>query len=101
MSRTLTNDDLEALSPDEVLDLWERVNTVKTVRAADPELRAAILARAAEALLEGRVDEREAGQIRAQLDQFIPSAVLAGHWRGLIRDRAALGAFGTEWRKVA
>lgn len=80
--------DLGNLSPDELLGLWERVERVKRARSVDPELREAILSR-----VEQLGDRILALDIRAELDEFAPAAVLSEYWRELVPNRPVLGSF--------
>lgn len=88
MTRTLTASSLAGLSADEVLALWAAANRIHEARLVDPELREAMLAR-----LDDLDDRHLAEQIRAELDGTAPGAVLAGHWREVVPNRPALGAF--------
>ena len=56
-------------------------------RKIQPELRRDLL-RVAE-----RVDPDLAERLKDELDEAVPAAVLEAHWRELVPDRAALGAF--------
>ena len=85
MSTTL---DLANLSPDAILRLWEATRRVHAARASDPRLRADILRRCQQ-LEDGDL----AATIRAELDETHPGVVLEAHWRELIPNRPALGAF--------
>jgi hypothetical protein len=84
--------DLAELDADSLLRLWERVDTIKTLRAADPELREAMIQRAE------LLDRLAADQIKLELDTYLPAVVLAAHWRELVPDSPALGAYLTGAR---
>ena len=85
---TLTTAALAALTADEVLALWQRVETVKAARAAHPNLFDALADR-----LDAMADREAAEGIRADLEHCHPAAVLGAYWRQLIPDRPALGAY--------
>lgn len=62
--------------------------------AADPELRAALVRRCAEALAAGRLSDGEADEIERLLDRVHPGVVLEAWLDRLVDlDRPALGAF--------
>ncbi|MGA3219992.1 MAG: hypothetical protein ABSE77_13090 [Acidimicrobiales bacterium] len=92
MSR-IVSVDLDNPDPRDVERLWNEINRLHKVRGIDPELREGILRQLSEAVSEARLGEVEASTIRAELDRDYPSAVLSSHWRQIIRDRPALGAF--------
>ncbi|MFZ2055928.1 MAG: hypothetical protein WAV54_00775 [Acidimicrobiales bacterium] len=75
-------------APIEVLErLWAKVDALAKHRKIDPELRADILRVA------GRIDPDLVGQLKRELDEAVPAAVLEAHAHELIEDRATLGAF--------
>jgi hypothetical protein len=67
--------------------LWAKVDELARHRKIQPELRRDLL-RVAE-----RVDPELAERLEDELDEAVPAAVLEAHWRELVPDRAALGAF--------
>jgi hypothetical protein len=93
MTRVLTDDELRELSADELLLLWQRVQAVREVRGVLPGLRGSVVARLAEAVEAGRVSEASAAQISRELEKYPPNVVLAAHFREILPDRPALGAF--------
>lgn len=82
---------MAALTPDEVLALWQRVVAVKAIRAADPGLFDAVLRAAGKVL-----DKRTAREISDALEHSHPAAVLNAYWRQLLPDRPAVGAYLLE-----
>ncbi len=90
----LTPAELDELSLADLERLWHALERRSAVRAADPELRQAILRRLEEAVGAGRVSRGRAGVIRAELERVPPSVLLDAH-RDEILDlhRPALGAF--------
>ena len=73
--------------PDVLARLWEKVDALAKHRKIDPELRADILRVA------GRIDPDLVGQLKRELDEAVPAAVLEAHASELIEDRLTLGAF--------
>jgi hypothetical protein len=73
--------------PDVLARLWEKVDALAKHRKIDPELRADILRVA------GRIDPDLVGQLKRELDEAVPAAVLEAHAHELIEARLTLGAF--------
>jgi hypothetical protein len=85
--------DLDEITAEDLDRLVGEQRWRHAARRADPEIYQAIIER-----LDG-IDPEEADQIRAELGRAVhPWAVLAGHWRSLIPDRPALGAYLTGTR---
>jgi hypothetical protein len=85
-------------SVEDIERVWHQIQRYHAARDADPQLYDAVAKRIDEALTDGSIAEAEAEKFRAELDQAHPAAVLAAHWRSLIRDRPALGAYLTGAR---
>ena len=86
----VTTDQARAIldrGPSAVERLWQEVVGIWQTRNVDPKLRAAVIHLAQE------VDPALAEQIKHELDEAVPAAVLEAHWRELIPDKPALGAF--------
>jgi hypothetical protein len=75
-------------APPEVLErLWQTVSALAAHRKVDPELRRDLLRVAA------KVAPNLVPQIKKELDEAVPSAVLEAHQDQLVLDRPSLGAF--------
>jgi hypothetical protein len=95
MSRVVTLD-LDAPDADDLARLWAELEWRRASRNADPELFDAICQRLADLEESGDMARLDADAIRAELRQSHPAAVLNAHWRQLLPDRPALGAFMKE-----
>jgi hypothetical protein len=99
MSRLLDLDrlstaDLNALGVEQLQRIVDTLARLREHQEVEPELRATILRRVAEALSCGRITDEQAQAIRAELDEVVPSVVLQGHLEELVDlNRPALGAF--------
>jgi hypothetical protein len=67
--------------------LWAKINELAEHRKIQPELRRDLLRVAA------KVDPDLVPQLKRELDEVVPSAVLEAHQDELIPDRPAFGAF--------
>lgn len=76
-----------AMSPGEVELLWQEHERLHLLRTADPEARRAIRDRLPS------LPPELAAEIEAELEQVRPAVVLHAHWKELVLDRPALGAF--------
>jgi hypothetical protein len=72
---------------------WEELEKRRQIRALDPEYRTDIERAVRRALAAKRIDEAQAEAIRQELDEAHPAIVMRAHWRVLIPNRPALGAF--------
>jgi len=87
MSRRIVVD-LDRIDPGDLDQLVTEQRRRAAARDADPAIYEAITDR-----LEV-IDPEEADQIRMELGRAVhPRAVLGGHWRSLIRNQPALGAY--------
>jgi hypothetical protein len=87
VSRLVTVD-LDSPDAQDLDRLWAELQSRHAARLADPELYQGIVGRL------DAINPKEADQVRAELGRSVhPRAVLAGHWRSLVSDRPALGAF--------
>jgi hypothetical protein len=75
--------------------LWAKINELARHRKIQPELRRDIL-RVAEKVAPDLV-----AQLKHEMDEAVPSAVLAAHQDELIPDRLSLGAFPTADKLAA
>jgi hypothetical protein len=86
--------------PADVERVWAELERAHAARRTDPELRQAILCHVDEALADGRLTDKEASQIRRQLDEQHPGVVLESWWRKIVKDRPALGVFRRRIRET-
>ncbi len=95
--RALTPPELNALGVEDLEAIVAAVGRLREHQAIDPNLRRDILRRTDEAVLCGRITVAQAEQIRAELDEAVPAAVLEAHWKRLTPTRLltqpALGSY--------
>ncbi|HTV11390.1 MAG TPA: hypothetical protein VME20_05960 [Acidimicrobiales bacterium] len=94
MSRTVT---IDLDDPDaQILErLWAELEARHASRNSDPELYDGVARCLDAAEHAGRLTAAGAEVIRAEMAGAHPAAVLEAHWRALVADRPAVGAFLT------
>jgi hypothetical protein len=87
---------LDLDDPSDVERVWEELEKRHELRAIAPEFRVGVERAFRRAVKAGRIHESEGEAIRRELDEAHPAIVLAAHWKKLISDRPALGAFDPQ-----
>jgi hypothetical protein len=86
--RLVSLDDIAGLE-----SVWHELQRAHAIQTADPELRRNIERAVTIALNDGRLTEDQATEISVELETTVPPVVLEAHWRELIPNRPAPGAF--------